>query len=569
MYIKLENIVKTYGDDLVFDHASLCIEKPGIYYIKGKSGSGKTTLFHLIAGFEMCEGTRYVNEDAKIAFIFQSYELLEEMTIKDNLQMVKDIYEVEENEWIKLLGIDHLMDHYPCELSGGERQRVGIARALLVSPSIILCDEPTVSLDQENRKIVLDLLTKLSKNCIVMISSHNEKEMLPYSNYVYEIEDHKIALVKKEEMTTTMKQYTHQVDWHIVKMYFHKMVKAQRNMMAISFFVFGILGLLLLQIDAYVFHQPLSTNVLNAEMLYITDYQEEKQDQYDRAILMFDPIEINDQYYRSNVYPYVQNEAFPSIKLEGNQVVINSVLASLLSDDLDRLQNEIVTLKYQLDGNLHQQEFIIQDVIQEDCDMAQLYYDYDYMMEVLKQTYHSSKYANQYEYFMDTALNYEKHYAKEEIEEQYQLLSSRDDKNVYHSIYTPNEKVQEQKAIYHMMYLVVEGIVALAGIIFVLYQEHKYATSMKYRLSIMTSLSLPLSTLKRIAFVQIIQPYLVISVLFVIEMIAYALLNQGVNLAMVATYLVMYILVSIGYVGCKLLTHNNKAVNRMLQNDKV
>ena len=206
MYIKLENIQKQYHHKTVLKDVSLTIDQPGIYYIKGKSGSGKTTLLHIIAGFETFEhGKREISPDCRIASIFQSYELIDEFTVRENIEIVKEVFDIHDTHMIEVLGLTPLLDHYPQELSGGQRQRVGILRALLTHPQIILCDEPTVSLDYENRKRVLDLLEELSKESAVLISSHNEQELVSYIDFMYEIKDQHIHLIKEKNTLESLK----------------------------------------------------------------------------------------------------------------------------------------------------------------------------------------------------------------------------------------------------------------------------------------------------------------------------------------------------------------------------
>lgn len=121
-----------------------------------KSGSGKSTLLNILAGYEEIDsGQRIIDKDIHITSIFQTYELINELTVYENLKMLEDIYneDVSMDSIMQQLGLQEIKDHYPYELSAGQQQRVGIARALMQKPQVIICDEPTESLDIENKKL--------------------------------------------------------------------------------------------------------------------------------------------------------------------------------------------------------------------------------------------------------------------------------------------------------------------------------------------------------------------------------------------------------------------------------
>ena len=103
--------------------------------------------------------------------IFQNYELIPQLNVMDNIFLGKP-YSEDNRKLLETLQIDHILDHYPDELSGGQKQRVGIARALISEPGMICCDEPTESLDIENRQIVMYLLKEYSKDHIVIMATH-------------------------------------------------------------------------------------------------------------------------------------------------------------------------------------------------------------------------------------------------------------------------------------------------------------------------------------------------------------------------------------------------------------
>ncbi|MCM1344605.1 MAG: ABC transporter ATP-binding protein [Lachnospiraceae bacterium] len=163
--------------------------------ILGPSGSGKTTLMNMLGCMDVMDSGEYfldgmaiheTKEDdltqvrnEKIGFIFQNYQLIPTYNVMQNIIMPLLMRgmthtEAEEQcmETVKLLGLDHRIDHKPAELSGGQKQRVSIARALVGQPAILLADEPTGALDQQSGKEVLKLFRQLNEmgNTIVMIT---------------------------------------------------------------------------------------------------------------------------------------------------------------------------------------------------------------------------------------------------------------------------------------------------------------------------------------------------------------------------------------------------------------
>lgn len=182
------------------------------YCIYGKSGIGKTTLIEILGLLNNPDsGDIYINnvcvsrmneiEKAKtrkndIGFIFQSFYLIPTMNAMENV-MLPLYLEDKSFKSIKSTAINLLKDldleerilHFPKELSGGEQQRVAIARALANDPEIILADEPTGSLDNENEKRILDILSSLAKNgkCVIVVSHSDLTKK--YANEILEIND--------------------------------------------------------------------------------------------------------------------------------------------------------------------------------------------------------------------------------------------------------------------------------------------------------------------------------------------------------------------------------------------
>lgn len=183
--VKLINVTKQFGSHTIFKNLNLSIEENDFIAIIGKSGKGKTTLLNMIGCIEpitsgeinIC-GIKNPNVNKKtgntllrnkISFLFQNYALVDDENVNFNLDIALKFIKVTKSEKYKLkkdalnmVGLSGYESRKIYELSGGEQQRVAIARAMLKPSKIILADEPTGSLDPENRDIVLKLLGQMN-----------------------------------------------------------------------------------------------------------------------------------------------------------------------------------------------------------------------------------------------------------------------------------------------------------------------------------------------------------------------------------------------------------------------
>ncbi len=169
------------------------IEKGEFVVIAGASGAGKSTILNLLGGMDTCTSgdisvdgrlvskmnsrqlTDYRRYD--IGFVFQFYNLVQNLTAKENVelavQICKDPLDIDET--IEAVGLKERKDNFPAQLSGGEQQRVAIARALAKNPKLLLCDEPTGALDYKTGKAILKLLQDTCRrhNMTVVVITHN------------------------------------------------------------------------------------------------------------------------------------------------------------------------------------------------------------------------------------------------------------------------------------------------------------------------------------------------------------------------------------------------------------
>ena len=200
----------------VINNTSLKLDDTGLVALLGPSGSGKTTLLNVIGGLDSIRsGNIYINDDKisgffqgpidrirnlNIGYIFQDYKLIDNMSVYDNVSIVlkmigiKDKKEIEKRVVYVLDKVGMLRyKKRPCSmLSGGERQRVGIARALVKNPKIILADEPTGNLDSKNSIEIMNIIKAISKDKLVVLVTHEKNLANFYATRIIELEDGKI-----------------------------------------------------------------------------------------------------------------------------------------------------------------------------------------------------------------------------------------------------------------------------------------------------------------------------------------------------------------------------------------
>lgn len=183
------------GRRKILDSLEMTLQRGERVALVGRSGSGKSTLLNLLAGLDrpdsgsvaiggvaienLSEKERSLFRRRQIGFVFQSFQLLPTLTVEENVQLPLELVgsrsPAEVQTMLESVGMWRHRAAYPDRLSGGEQQRVAIARALIHKPTLILADEPTGSLDDDNCTTVLDLLSKLVRktDCALLMATHS------------------------------------------------------------------------------------------------------------------------------------------------------------------------------------------------------------------------------------------------------------------------------------------------------------------------------------------------------------------------------------------------------------
>ena len=201
--VRMENVYKSYRsgevERKIFAGASLSIYEGDFIVIFGPSGCGKTTLLNLMGALDKADsGDVWVDgvnlsqvassrladiRREKIGFVFQFFNLISNLTAQENVEIGMEAMGMrgrrvrqQAQHYLKKLGLEYAADKFPEQLSGGEQQRVAIARALAKEPKIVLADEPTGNLDEENALKIADLMTELHNDLgtTFVVVTHNQ-----------------------------------------------------------------------------------------------------------------------------------------------------------------------------------------------------------------------------------------------------------------------------------------------------------------------------------------------------------------------------------------------------------
>ena len=260
--IKLENVNKYFNKHKknqihVINNTSITFPNFGLVAILGPSGCGKTTLLNVIGGLDkVSNGNIYVNgqkitkksskhideiRNLNIGYIFQDYKLVDNMSVYDNVALslkiigIKDKAEIDKRVMYTLEKVN--MDRYKNRpagmLSGGERQRVGIARALVKNPKIIIADEPTGNLDSKNSLEIMNIIKSISNKYLVILVTHEEELARFYATRIIELKD---GIVIKDYENQNVDALNYQIENRIYLKDYKDIQKIQKDNMNINIY---------------------------------------------------------------------------------------------------------------------------------------------------------------------------------------------------------------------------------------------------------------------------------------------------------------------------------------------
>ena len=218
--IQINNLSKVFRTEEVettaLNSISLDIKQGEFTAIMGPSGCGKSTLLNILglldnptSGSYMLDGKevgslkekdRTHTRKGNIGFVFQSFNLIEEMSVFENVELPLTYLKVKASERKKLveaalqkMNISHRAKHFPNQLSGGQQQRVAIARAVVANPKLILADEPTGNLDSKNGRDVMDLLSELNREGTTIIMVTHSQHDASFAHRIVNLFDGEIV----------------------------------------------------------------------------------------------------------------------------------------------------------------------------------------------------------------------------------------------------------------------------------------------------------------------------------------------------------------------------------------
>lgn len=357
----------------VINNTTLDLDNIGLVALLGPSGCGKTTLLNTIGGLDKIKsGSIYIDgkkissrsmykvdriRNLDIGYIFQDYKLIENLSVFDNVAIVLKMLGLKDKEEIKTR-VEYVLDKVgmlrykkrPASmLSGGERQRVGIARAIVKTPNIILADEPTGNLDSKNTIEIMNIIKAISKECLVILVTHEKELAKFYATRIVEVED---GLVKNDYLNDKADEldYRHDFTFYLKDFKNHSSFGKKEDTNLIDVDVYGDKKLKL-KLDI----------VLKNGNIYIKSKTNEKIEIVDEnSSIEF----INDNYKAIKKDEENYNFDFNSLRIDNDKKKYKSVFSiiSLLGNGFKRVFSFPLLKKFLLAGFFLAAMFIMYSV---------------------------------------------------------------------------------------------------------------------------------------------------------------------------------------------------------------
>ncbi|WP_423364172.1 ATP-binding cassette domain-containing protein [Mycoplasma sp. P36-A1] len=465
MLLELKNITKVYGSEKngtiqkALDNVNLGFDRQEFVSILGPSGGGKSTLLNVIAGLDrptsgelLIEGKTTKKFKDKnwdfyrknnVGFVFQQFNLIEHLTAIENVEIVMTLTGINKAErrkraleLLKEVGLEERVDHLPSMLSGGQKQRVAIARALANDPDIILADEPTGALDTKTGLSIMNLLSEISKDKLVIMVTHNRNLAYEYSTRVVSIADGKIIndeVLKTNEKniknTSLSKKDKSMPFKEAIRLSFRNMVKKKGRIILTAFAgSIGIAGISLVMglgngTTNFINNEMVKFGSSNVATIAITTKGDDnqlnkvsKKADYEFVTDNDDILQlrrkltdqgtwlINDESEDVTAYAlaspdnqeYLEEFITGDLPKEGkNQLLVNQAYARAIlkatgekkDTDIKEAIGKSVELDLSSSGFAGSQKFKVSGIVNEiDVDTSMLYYNYEDMKDFYKDT---------------------------------------------------------------------------------------------------------------------------------------------------------------------------------------
>lgn len=443
--IFIRNLNYSYNKQTIFRNLNFSAKAGEFVIILGRSGTGKSTLLYLIdKDIKMQKGKiQIMPENVIVSLVFQSPTFIKNISVIDNIKIpliAKGIDKKtisEKSECIlKKIGIYDLKDRNIDELSGGQLARVQIARALIVNPDVLLLDEPTGSLDEENAKYFISLFKALSLNILVIMVTHRENFAYAYGDKVYLLENKNLTLkFEKENFEKKSISFKEEIEEKNIKIKYSLKIgciflksKLGRSLISMFFLtlVFSMMSLFLdvMSNTRNIFFDA-AKSFANYNVCHVSKIENEKLDDNLSLVKKTFPSELEKkyelyisfdyilgntikvlnsdetEYIDANFEPIIGENNFKLLCgrniLHDNEILVNNVLSSELKMNLDELLGKKIEInkavqiiseknnKKCFDTMMFNQNYIIVGIVDEiiGLNSGKVYYSYENMYRKL------------------------------------------------------------------------------------------------------------------------------------------------------------------------------------------
>lgn len=443
--IFIRNLNYSYNKQTIFRNLNFSAKAGEFVIILGRSGTGKSTLLYLIdKDIKMQKGKiQIMPENVIVSLVFQSPTFIKNISVIDNIKIpliAKGIDKKtisEKSECIlKKIGIYDLKDRNIDELSGGQLARVQIARALIVNPDVLLLDEPTGSLDEENAKYFISLFKELSLNILVIMVTHRENFAYAYGDKVYLLENKNLTLkFEKENFEKKSISFKEEIEEKNIKIKYSLKIgciflksKLGRSLISMFFLtlVFSMMSLFLdvMSNTRNIFFDA-AKSFANYNVCHVSKIENEKLDDNLSLVKKTFPSELEKkyelyisfdyilgntikvlnsdetEYIDANFEPIIGENNFKLLCgrniLHDNEILVNNVLSSELKMNLDELLGKKIEInkavqiiseknnKKCFDTMMFNQNYIIVGIVDEiiGLNSGKVYYSYENMYRKL------------------------------------------------------------------------------------------------------------------------------------------------------------------------------------------